>query len=144
MTSNYRRSVQHIREIFKFRSSGVFNCQFFLIIMVHMPLKYDNIFSCRWQPLRLDVFLWAKRFSSFVQSRSNFLPNYELSQTQERICPVLHPFMHWLVAALIFSNKNVLHRSKLTCFHEYTQTKIVHFNRQRNCIMDGDEIFTAV
>ena len=49
---------------------------FFFIILVYMPLKYDKIFSyihyslCLWQPLRLDVFLWARRFSFVKRNRS--------------------------------------------------------------------------
>ena len=41
-----------------------------------MPLKYDKIFSCLlclWQPLRLDVFLWARRFSLVKRNESKNL-----------------------------------------------------------------------
>lgn len=48
----------------EFRGFGESNCQnFFFIMLVYMPLKYNKIFSCihcllcLWQPLRLDVFL---------------------------------------------------------------------------------------
>ena len=50
---------------------------FFIIMLVYMPLKYDKICSCihcllcLWQPLRLDVFLCARRFS-FVKGLGRF------------------------------------------------------------------------
>ena len=50
--------------------------KYFFIMLVYMPLKYDKIFGCihcllcLWQPLRLNVFLWARRFS-FVQKNGS-------------------------------------------------------------------------
>ena len=51
----------------------------FFIMLVFMPLKYVKIFSCihcllcLWQPLRLDVFLWARRFSFVKRNGSKYL-----------------------------------------------------------------------
>ena len=53
--------------------------KFFFMMLVYMPLKYDKIFSyihyllCLWQPLRLDVFLWVRRFSFVKRNRSTNL-----------------------------------------------------------------------
>ena len=56
-----------------------------------MPLKYDKIFSCihhllcLCQPLRLDVFLRARRFS-FVKRNAKFVPKlFNFEQKQRRI-----------------------------------------------------------
>ena len=53
--------------------------KFLFIMLVYMPLKYHKIFSCihcllyLWQPLRLDVFLWARRFSFVKRNGSKNL-----------------------------------------------------------------------
>ena len=63
--------------IIKFRGSGVSDCQnFFFIVLVYMPLKYDEIFSyihcllCLWWSLRFDVFFWARRFLQWKNWKS--------------------------------------------------------------------------
>ena len=55
----------------------------FFIMLVYMPLKYDKDFSCihcllcLWQSLRLDVFLWDRRFSFFKKNGSK--NSYQIS-----------------------------------------------------------------
>ena len=75
------------REFFYFAGLESPIVNFFFIMLINMPLKYDKIFSyihcllCLWQPLRIEVFLCARRFS-FV--KRNGLKN--LNQILRKKC----------------------------------------------------------
>ena len=74
------RCVQKITGIVKFRGFGGSGChKIFFIMLVYMPPKYDQNFTCfhcllcLWQPLRLDVFYELCDFRS-------------LNEMDQRIC----------------------------------------------------------
>ena len=79
--SNFRiRGVfRKWREFFNFSGLESPIVKFFFIMLIYMPLKYDKSFGCihcllcLWQPLRLDVFLWARRFSFVKRNGSKNL-----------------------------------------------------------------------